>query len=85
MKLSDDQINFLKDKLSVYLKKNCQFCDKNSWILSDTLFELREFSGGGISINSSSSVIPLIVIICKTCGNMIFINAVSFKIINKDE
>ena len=83
MKLNTEQIGYLKDKLSTQLKKNCQFCDKNNWILSDALFEIREFSGGGLVLGSSA-VIPIIVITCNNCGNMIFINAVSLKIINKD-
>jgi len=85
MKLTSEQINFLKEKISFYLKKNCQFCDHNNWVLSDTLFEIREFTGGNIIIDNNTSVMPLIVIICGNCGNMIFINAVSLKIFNKDE
>ncbi len=63
-------ITYLEDK---WKGRKCPMCNSNHWVISDIIYELREFRGG--NLNAGSPLYPVIPIICDNCGNTIFINA----------
>lgn len=56
-------------------KKKCPMCNQSSWWISDTVYEMREFHGGGLVLGAGP-IIPIITVACQNCGNTIFINAI---------
>lgn len=86
MKLTDDQQKELIEKLNLIWKnKICDVCSEKSWNINDTIFELREFQGGGMVIGGNSSIQPLISMTCNNCGNTKFLNAIKLGITNPQE
>ena len=62
--------------------QTCQICGEHTWNVSDKIYELREFNDGDIVIGGpGGAVFPVIPVVCKKCGNTIFINAVSTKLL----
>lgn len=49
-------------------------CQAGTWSVSEKVYELREFTGGGLVIGASP-IVPVIPIACTNCGNTIFVNA----------
>lgn len=85
MELKSEQIKKAEEKLSKLLSgQRCLVCQGNEWILSDRLYELREFSGGGITLGQSS-VFPVILVICKNCGNTLMFNAIQLELLEKKD
>lgn len=73
-KVSGEQIiSFLNEKWS---GARCPLCGNAGWSVMDKCFELREFNDGNIVIGgANNSIIPVIPVTCKKCGNTVFINA----------
>lgn len=69
---TDKMIKFLNDK---WKNRNCVLCGNNQWTVSDTIHELREYQDGSLVIGSSN-IVPVVPIVCKNCGNTIFINPI---------
>jgi len=84
MKLTEGQKNKAIEVLSGFLKSPCNVCQGKDWILNDTIFELREFQGGALVIGGKNSIFPVITVICKTCGNTLFFNAIQLGLIKKE-
>lgn len=84
MKLTEDQKNKVIETLSGFLGSPCNVCQGKEWILNDTIFELREFQKGSLVIGGKSSVFPVITVVCKSCGNTLFFNAIPLGLIKKD-
>jgi predicted nucleic-acid-binding Zn-ribbon protein len=74
MKLSQDNLEKAKQKLQRFTSQPCK-CSCNEWILSDKVFEIREFHRVAIT-GSGIEVIPVITIQCKQCGHTHFFNAI---------
>lgn len=87
MKLNNEQQKKLVDKLNEVWQppKTCSVCGQNQWEISDIIFELREFHGGGMAIGGHSSITPVVHATCKKCSNTLFFNALKLGLINKDE
>lgn len=69
---SQQLINFLNEK---WHGAQCTMCGSNDWSVTDKVFELREFNDGNLVIGGpNSSIVPLIPITCKNCGNTVFVN-----------
>jgi len=85
MKLTNDQKKIIEKKLSKFLDTKCDKCLEGDWLISDSIFELREFSGGGLVIGGEAHVFPVLPIICKNCGKTHFFNAVILGLIEKHE
>ena len=58
----------------------CSACGKSKWSVTDSIFELREYRQG--KIVGRSTVIPLMVANCTSCGHAIFFNAIVLGIID---
>ncbi|MBA7695435.1 hypothetical protein ES703_104063 [subsurface metagenome] len=81
MKLNKSQ----RDKLLKYLDekwptRKCTICGHSSWQIQDSVWEIREFQGGGMVIGGGS-LIPVISIMCTYCGNTLLFNALHSGII----
>jgi hypothetical protein len=50
-------------------------CKIGNWSVSDTVFELREYSDGNMIIGNVP-IFPIIPITCDNCGNSLMINAI---------
>jgi len=63
--------------------RKCEVCDQETWGITDVIFELREFSGGPVYFGGVTQ--PVIPIVCNTCGNTKFINAIKAGILKLDK
>lgn len=63
-------------------KRPCPMCGQNSWTVSDTVYELREFHGGNLVLGSGP-IYPIIPVSCNNCGNSVMINAIQSGAIEK--
>lgn len=62
---------------------SCQMCHKGQWAVGDTTFELREFFGGGLRIDTGL-IIPVIPVTCSNCGRTVLINTIVAGVLKKD-
>lgn len=87
MRLSDRQKEILKAKLDEVVKPQtkCPLCDSASWHITDRIFELREFQGGGIVIGPDQIVLPVIPVSCGGCGYTRFLNAIRLGVVPSPE
>jgi len=82
MKLNKEQQDKLLTKLNqVWKNRTCEVCNEKSWMVDDTLFELREFHGGR-TVLGSGSIKPLITISCTSCGNTKMMNAIQLGLVD---
>ena len=83
MKLTPEQQQKLLDRLTQIWQnpKICEICHNTDWNISDKLFEIREFHGGGMVLGGDSAIQPLISISCRTCGQTIFMNAIMLGVL----
>ena len=63
-----DNKKFIKWLSENWEDNECPVCKGENWSVSDVIFEMREFSGGGLSIGGSSQILPIIPVICANCG-----------------
>jgi hypothetical protein len=59
--------------------KNCEVCGKLTWKFQNRIWELRDYNeerGGGVVIRSGGAVVPVVAIMCETCGNIRLMNAI---------
>ncbi|RME21446.1 MAG: hypothetical protein D6806_14690 [Deltaproteobacteria bacterium] len=55
--------------------RTCPICGSKDWTVPNCLFELREFSGGGLVIGGGMSVYSVVPVICESCGYSVFFSA----------
>ena len=82
MKLTEAQQKKIKDWLTnkKAFKSNCVVCGDNTWNISDSVFQLIEFSQqGGIRIGGP--IQPIVTILCNNCGNTILLNALQSGVV----
>lgn len=56
-------------------RRTCSQCGANAWTLVDKVFELREYSGGGMVIGGGTSIITVLPVTCSNCGNTVLVNS----------
>lgn len=61
----------------------CGVCGRQNWTYDTRVYELREFTGGGMIVGPSVAIIPCIVMTCGHCGNMNILNAVALGVVDK--
>ncbi|RPJ59321.1 MAG: hypothetical protein EHM12_07045 [Dehalococcoidia bacterium] len=83
MIINDEQKKRLVDN-PVLKDITCPVCKNTELVLTDKIFELREFSGGNLRLRGKSSVIPVISILCEKCGHIILLNAVKLGLVTSD-
>ncbi|GEM_PF-745603 len=70
----------LQSHLQNVLRQPCSVCGGNSFQLEDSIFELREFVGGGVA--ADGIVKPVLTITCQSCGHINFMSPLSTGIIS---
>jgi hypothetical protein len=73
MRLSPQQLEHLKQHLQSKFKNPCHICGSGNWQFDDTIFEVRQFMGGGVS--TEGLIKPVVAVTCGDCGNVALINA----------
>jgi hypothetical protein len=51
----------------------CPYCQTNNWNITHEVFQLTEFSTGGLVIGGP--VVPLAPVTCNNCGHTVLLNA----------
>jgi hypothetical protein len=76
MKLTEEQHKKLLEHLQKHWKAPvaCSICRSNDWDINGMIYELREFHGGNMVIGGNSSIVPLVPVTCKVCGNTVLFN-----------
>lgn len=75
----DKLINILNEKWG---NRPCNMCGTGNWLVSDKVFELREFNNGDLIIGGGP-ITPLVTITCSECGNTILINPIVIGVLDK--
>jgi hypothetical protein len=60
-----------------WANRPCPMCGQGPWQVQDSIFQLLEFSEGGLTIGGP--VIPVIPVACTNCGNTVLVNAIVSK------
>lgn len=79
-KRKQELVSFINERVQL---KPCSLCQANSWTLSDTVWEMREFQGGSLYVGGP--VLPVIAITCNQCGNTHFLNAIVARAVKPEE
>lgn len=81
-------LGFLREK---WRDRPCPMCGQNSWSVQQGVFALLELREKEVAIGSSSpppdrpapQVVPVVPVVCKSCGNTVLINAIVADIIEE--
>ncbi|MFZ2072295.1 MAG: hypothetical protein WA101_00335 [Minisyncoccia bacterium] len=84
MKLTSDQTQKIITEFNKYSPHICPVCKGMEYQLNETIFEMREFSGGSLFVGGQSSIFPAVLLTCKKCGHTHFFNAILLGVINKE-
>jgi hypothetical protein len=77
---SEALIKHLSEK---WAGRKCSQCGVESWQIQESLFELRQFSGGGLTVGGP--VMPVVPVTCANCGNTVLLNAIVAGVMPKPE
>lgn len=81
MKLKEQTIiKFLNTKV---VHNVCDCCRQSSLTFDDKVFELREFTGGGLQVGGTA-IAPYLTVTCGNCGYTRFFNLVVAGLMNQD-
>ena len=85
MKINDSQKEILQRKLATLwpLPRRCSICKNDDWLISDTIYEVREFQV--LSFSQPASTIPFVTVLCAKCGHQIFFNAIQIGLVESDK
>jgi len=84
MTLSLQQQQIVRDALSSH-NTTCSVCGLPHFVIIDKLYELREFNDGNLIVGGDSSILPLVIISCMNCGNLITMSAIKLGLLNTQE
>lgn len=84
MKITPKQEEKLQEFLGRQKLGKCA-CGNNSFTFVDKVYELRELPEGGFISSSDSSTLPVVMFVCKSCGEMKMLSAVILGIIDNEE
>jgi len=63
--------------------RKCAQCGVNNWQVQDSVFELRQFSGGSLIVGGP--LIPVVPVTCANCGNTVLVSALLAKVMPRTE
>lgn len=75
----DELINILNEKWKGRL---CPMCGAGNWVVSNKVFELREFNEGNLIVGAGP-ITPVVTITCGNCGNTIMVNPMAIGLLKK--
>jgi hypothetical protein len=81
MKLKEESV---RRYLEGHGASNCATCGQNNWTYDPTVYEIREFTGGGLVIGGNTALLPVLTVTCSNCGTMKLINSIAAKLLSKD-
>lgn len=64
--------------------KICPVCGNTAWDTVDVVFELKSYENARES-SEQATVMPLVPLTCKNCGNTILINVLTIGVLTADE
>jgi hypothetical protein len=78
MKLTPEQVDRLLETLDAVWPdpKICPLCRNTTWDTLDIVFELKSYAPEG-EREEEQTVMPLVPLTCKNCGNTILINVIA--------
>ncbi|MDP4201027.1 MAG: hypothetical protein Q8922_15645 [Bacteroidota bacterium] len=79
MQLNQEGHARLQAHLQNVLRNPCSVCGGAQWQVEDTMFELREFAGGGVA--AQGAVKPVITATCNSCGHILFMSPLTTGIV----
>jgi hypothetical protein len=79
MQLNEEGMQRFQQHLQNTLRNPCGICGSGNWQFDDTVFELRQFAGGGLA--TGGTIKPIVSITCNGCGNVVFMNALTTGIV----
>lgn len=59
--------------------RECPVCHKNQWSIHPTVYEVRSFGKGGLTVGGP--VVPVVAVECVTCGNTHLLNAIRIGVV----
>ncbi len=68
---ADEFISYINLKRKNF---NCPMCQTSNWMVSDKVFELRQFNWWNLAIGWVP-ITPVITVTCSECWNTVLINA----------
>lgn len=78
MKLSPEQAALILEKLHKSPTQTpCSVCGSETWVLHETLYMMQEYDP---SPNPAGFTMPLVVVMCQSCGNTKLLNAVRLNL-----
>ena len=84
MNLKGQQLKQVLKKLDgLWTNRTCSSCGTHKWIISDKIYELRQYAPKG-SISISGNTVPVILAMCQKCGFTLTFNAIGLGVIDKD-
>jgi hypothetical protein len=78
MQLTQDQTQTMIKWLESHWGAHKCICGHDDWLIADKIFEINEHRD---AINAQFATQPVIAVICKYCGNTIYVNAIIAKIV----
>src|SRR5262245_57267449 len=82
MKLGDKLGEEARRKIEAYLANSmCEVCYTREWRLSDTFFEVREYSPKAAI--GGPSLVPMLIVTCSRCSNTKMFNAVMLGLLDR--
>jgi hypothetical protein len=84
MKLSDSQLNTFFAFLEEHWEEPrvCPICHGEGWDAIDVVFELRGYE---ISGSSAPTIMPVLPVTCKVCGNTVLFNLITAAVLSETE
>ncbi len=76
----DELIKILNEK---WKSRPCLMCGDANWIVSNKVFELREFNEGNLIIGGGGPITPVVTITCGNCGNIVMVNPMAIGLLKK--
>jgi hypothetical protein len=84
MKLAKDQISLFLNRLEENWPdpKTCPVCRNTTWDTIDIVFELKGYESKS-QPSTTPTIMPVVPVTCKTCGNTVLFNLISMGVLEK--
>lgn len=84
MDLTPQQSARLHEQLKIWDAVPCEACGSKEWATNGNIYELREFRDRGDMLfpGQPVSILPVVALHCKKCGNTKFLSAIGAGLID---